>query len=129
MASIDQHPIVKWTLLIITAIGVLTASAGTWWYFHEQGLRDELWFREDVDWNAEQTIKHEEIIRKQFEMLDNLNSKDIRLEGIDDRIKQLERGQFSILESLAKTREAIARHQGHHDVSVILEGKCHSDRL
>ena len=116
MASIDQHPIVKWTLLIITAMGVLAASVGVVWYFREQNLRDELWLREDIDWNAEQAIKHEEIIRRQFEILDNLNSKDIRLEGIADRITQLERGQLSVLESLAKTREAIARHQGRHDM-------------
>ena len=33
----------------------------------------------------------------------------------EDRFEELERGQIGILESLAKTREAIARHQGHHD--------------
>ena len=119
--SLDEHPIVKLGLLIIAVLGVLSASAEIYWYFQNKGVRDELWFEEDIKWNAEQAIKHEQIIRLQYEVLDNLSSKDIRLEGIDDRIKQLERGQFSILESLAKTREAIARHQGRHD-AVILEG-------
>ena len=33
----------------------------------------------------------------------------------EDRFEELERGQLGILESLALTREAIARHQGRHD--------------
>ena len=141
MDSIEQHPIVKWLGIVIAVLSAFSAIGTVWWYFQDQKLRDELWFQEDIEWNADQTVKHEQITRRQFEILDNLSSKDVRLQEIDDRIKEvevlinrhwqqredrfeeLERGQLGILESLAKTREAIARHQGHHDVAVILKGK------
>ena len=116
MESIDQHPIVKWAGIVIAVLSAFSAIGTVWWFFQDQKLRDEIWLQEDIEWNAEQMEKHEQISRRQFEILDNLSSKDVRLKEIDDRLKELGRGQLAILESLAKTREAIARHQGHHDM-------------
>ena len=116
MDSIEQHPIVKWLGIAIAILSAMSAIGTVWWFFQDQKLRDEIWFEADTEWNAEQADKQEQIVRRQFEILDNLTSKDVRLQEIDDRLKEIGRVQLSILESLAKTREAIARHQGHHDM-------------
>ena len=153
LASIDQHQQQR-TLLIITAIGVLTRlqwvvvslhtninalaawatlvifACGAYWYF-EDSKREQDRIRETINdhsrprrnamlagcWTTRKTrTALRPLIREHWQQR-------------EDRFEELERGQLGLLESLAKTREAIARHQGHHDVSVILEGKCHSDRL
>ena len=66
--------------------------------FEAESKRDAQWMLDD----AEDASRIETLIREHTKQR-------------EDRFEELERGQLGILESLAKTREAIARHQGRHD--------------
>ena len=48
-----QHPLLKWAGIAVVAIPLLVASAGLWWYFQDDKLRNEQWYQDDQRWNAE----------------------------------------------------------------------------
>ena len=103
------NALAAWATLVIFA-------GGAYWYF-EDSKREQDRIRETINASFEAEAK-----RDARWMLDDAEDAN-RIETLirehwqqrEDRFEELERGQLGLLESLAKTREAIARHQGHHD--------------
>lgn len=125
-----DHPIIKWFGLVLAVGSGLTAVGSVWWYLQDQKLRDEEWLRNDIVWNGNQISKLESIIGRQAEITEELATQTLRLAEIENQIirhwdqreqrfEEIESEHKLVLQAIysmgADIREAIGRHEGHHD--------------
>ena len=104
---------------IVAALGVLGAVGGVWWYLQDTKLRDEQWLKEDIEWNAIQIEKLEDIVLRQTVIQTELATQTLRLAAIEGRIKTLAVDHKMVLQSVHQASSGIAlslgRHEGSHE--------------
>ena len=107
--GLEDHPAIKWAGIIVgIVLPILLTCGAVWWFLQDQRLRDELWFEEDVQWNADLIDGMRSLMQRQGEITEELATQTIRL-------YELEAENKLVLEALINMQFSIGKHEGRHD--------------
>lgn len=105
----QEHTIIKWLSIAVGIITLASIATGIGWFLQDQKTRDETWFREDIEWNAELLTKLDTVIQNQNLIIGQQGLISLRLEEVEEDQRQLLKMAYQLGYDVAS---AIGRREG-----------------